>query len=118
MFKKIIYGSFTAYFVFSIICGAVFYSGLVCYRQQSEYYRAELERASNQQQLLTATIDKCWESTERTKELLGSSVNTIGELREQLKEVRENYQNMEVLLLDCYDNMHSRSSNNTNYGKE
>lgn len=113
MFKKIMYSITAVYFMFSIICGAILSYRLDHYRQQSEYYRIEYERASNQQQLLTNTVDKCWESTERTKELLSSSVNSIAELRKQLKEVRENYENMEVLLLDCYDNLHNRN-NNTN----
>lgn len=111
MFKKIIYYCFAVYFVGSIICGSVLYRGLVIYRAQSEYYRIELERTSNQQLLLTTTIDRCWESTERTKELLSGSIDSIGELRKQLKEIRANYENMEVFLLDCYDNMHSRNSN-------
>lgn len=85
------------------------------YRQQSEYYRVEYERASNQQQLLADTVDKCWESTERTKELLGGSISSIAELREQLREVRKNYENMEVLLLDCYNNMYSGNNGTTNY---
>lgn len=110
--KKIIYGLFAVYFVGSIICGFVLYRGLVIYRAQSEYYRIELERTSNQQLLLTTTIDRCWESTERTKELLSGSIDSIGELRKQLKEIRANYESMEVFLLDCYDNMLSRNSNN------
>lgn len=113
MLKKIIYSCFAVYFVLSIIGGAILQSRLEHYRQQSEYYRIEYERASDQQQLLAGTVDKCWESTERTKELLGSSVSSIGVLRNQLKEVRKNYENMEVLLLDCYDNLHNRN-NNTN----
>jgi len=115
MWKKIFYSTIVAYFIASVVCGAILSCRLGYYRQQSEYYRVEYERASNQQQLLANTVDKCWESTERTKELLGSSVSSIGELRKQLKEVRENYENMEVLLLDCYNNMHSGNNGTTNY---
>lgn len=113
LLKKIVYACFAVYFIVSILCGAILQSRLEHYRQQSEYYRIEYERASNQQQLLADTVDKCWESTERTKDLLGRSISSIGELRKQLKEVRENYENMEVLLLDCYDRLHN-GNNNTN----
>lgn len=118
MEKKIMYIIFGIYFVVSVIFGAVLSYKLGQYRRQSEYYRIELTNAENRERQLADTIDKCWESTERTKELLGSTVSSVAELREQLKEVRKNYENMEVLLLDCYDNMHSGNNGTTNYIKE
>jgi septal ring factor EnvC (AmiA/AmiB activator) len=83
---------------------------LVITRKQLEYYRTELISAENQQQQLTATIDGCYAITENTAELLSRSANSITELRRQIEAVRENYQNMENLLLDSYNRMH----NNTN----
>lgn len=112
MAKKILYGCFAIYFMLSVIGGAVLSCRLGQARQQLEYYRTELESAENREQQLADTVDKCWESTERTREILGSSVSSVAELRKQLKEVRKNYENMEVLLLDCYDNLHN--GNNTN----
>ena len=80
-------------------------------RRQLEYYRVELESAENREQQLANTIDKCWESTERSNQILSESANTIQDIRRQLREIRENYQNMESLLLDSYDSM--RNINNS-----
>lgn len=112
--KKILYCCFAAYFFISIIGGAILSCRLGQTRQQLEYYRVELESATNRQSELADTIDKCWESTERTNQILCQSADTIQDIRRQLREVRENYQNMESMLLDSYDSMRSRDSN-TNY---
>lgn len=80
-------------------------------RRQLEYYRVELSSAQNREQQLTDTIDKCCESTERSNQILSQSANTIQDIRRQLQEIRENYQNMESLLLDSYDSMHNRNNN-------
>ena len=77
------------------------------YRQQSEYYRNELSEASNREQQLAATVDECWRSTERTSEILSQSINSVTELREQIRQVREAYQDLENRLLDCYDRLHN-----------
>lgn len=111
MVKKIVYYCFAVYFVLSIIGGAMLQSRLGQARQQLEYYRAELSAAENREQQLTDTVDKCWESTERTNQILSQSANTIQDIRRQLQEVRENYENMESLLLDSYDSMRNRNNN-------
>lgn len=99
------------YFVLSLIGGAILQSRLGQARQQLEYYRTELESATNREQQLADTIDKCWGSTERTNQILSQSADTVQDIRRQLREVRENYQNMESLLLDSYDSMRSRNDN-------
>jgi septal ring factor EnvC (AmiA/AmiB activator) len=121
--KKILYFVAAGYFVLSIIGGAVLQSRLGQARQLAEYYRIELESAENREQQLADTVDKCWESTERTNQILSQSADTIQDIRRQLQEVRENYENMENMLLDSYDSMHSRDDNTgidalTNYIKQ
>lgn len=83
------------------------------YRQQSDYYRTELESATNREQQLAATIDECWRSTERTSEILSHSINSVAELREQIRQVREAYQDLENRLLDCYDRLYNNDNDIT-----
>ena len=107
MYKNIIIGILVG--LLSVACagfGIQTYR-LGIYRQQSEYYRTELAEATNREQQLAATIDECWRSTERTSEILSQSINSVGELREQIRQVREAYQDLENRLLDCYDRIHN-----------
>lgn len=84
------------------------------YRQQSEYYRTEFESATNREQQLAATVDECWRSTERTSEILSQSINSVAELREQIRQVREAYQDLQNRLIDCYDRLHNNDDDITN----
>lgn len=111
LLKKILYFVAVVYFIISLVGGAILQSRLGQARQQLEYYRVELESAENREQQLADTVDKCWESTERTNQILSQSADTIQDIRRQLQEVRENYENMENMLLDSYDSMHSRNDN-------
>lgn len=81
-------------------------------RQSVEYYRAELDRADNKQQLLAATIDQCYSTTERTKQLLCETGDSIKGLRESISIIKESYQDMEVRLLDCYDRLNNYNNDN------
>lgn len=73
-------------------------------RQQLEYYRTELESATDRQQDAFNTIDECYRNVERGSEILSESVNTIQDIRRQVSEIRENYEDMENRLLQFYDN--------------
>lgn len=83
-------------------------------RRQCEYYRTELAAATNREQQLANTIDECWRTTERTSEILSQSINSVADLRRQIRQVREAYQDMENRLLDCYDRLHNNDNNSTN----
>lgn len=80
------------------------------YRDRCEYYRVQLDTASNREQQLADTVDECFESVRRTSEILSSTSNTIGDLRKKLKAVREEYENMEKLLSGVCNNTDSGST--------
>lgn len=111
LYKKIINYIIITCFFLSLIGNCIQEHRLGLYRQQSEYYRAKLEIATDREQQLTATVDECFNNVERTGDVLSQSVNTIGELRNQIQAIRENYQIMEDRLLLFYDN-YSNSNNN------
>lgn len=91
---------------------------LELYRNQLEYYRTELESAHNREQYIADTVDECFHSVVRTREVLSSTVNTVGDLRKQLREVRTEFENMEDRLSNFYDNYHNRDGNTyTNIGE-
>lgn len=66
----------------------------------------EYTAATNREQQLTDTVDECFESVRRTEEILSSTSNTIGDLREKLRAVREEYETMADKLLCFYDKYH------------
>ena len=84
------------------------------YRSRCEYYRMELDAASSREQQLTDTVDECFESVRRTNEILSSTSNTVGDLREKLTAVRQEYENMADRLLYFYDKYHSVSDTEVN----
>lgn len=75
-------------------------------RQQLEYYRTELESATDRQQDALNTIDECYRNVTRTGEILSESVNTVQGIRKQVSEIRENYETIENRLLQFYDDVH------------
>lgn len=75
-------------------------------RQQLEYYRTELESATDRQQDALNTIDECYRNVTRTGEILSESVNTIQDVRRQVSEIRKNYETLENRLLQFYDDVH------------
>ena len=82
-------------------------------RQELELCRTELTAARNRQQDAINTVDECYRNATRAGEILGESVNTVHELREQISEIRENYEAMENRLLQFYgDNNRASDSNN------
>lgn len=81
-------------------------------RAELEYYRAKYNEATNEQQLLEFTIDRCAITVRNNEELLSSTANSIGDLRKQLRQIRENYSQMENIIYDYYDNRNNRRLNN------
>lgn len=84
------------------------------YRTECEQYRIELQSAENRQRELEATIDGCIIITERADGLYSSTATTIGELKSQLREAREIYEDMEKLLYSFYNSSSSNIDNSTN----
>lgn len=118
MLKRIMYTLF-AIILLAAMGGTIIQScRLELYRNKLEYYRTELESAHNREQYIANTVDECFHSVVRTREVLSSTVNTVGELREQLREVRTEFENMENRLCDFYDNFHNRDDHiNTEIGE-
>ena len=85
-------------------------------RKECERYRIELQSAENRQRELTDTIDRCVEITRRADEIYSSTATTFGELRNQIREAREVYEDMEKLLHSFYKD--SSSNNNYNSGND
>ena len=83
-------------------------------RAECEQYRIELQSAENRQRDLTDTINRCVDIAKRADRIYGSTATTIGELRNQLREAREIYEDMEKLLYSFYND--SGSNNNYNSG--
>lgn len=85
-------------------------------RKECERYRIELQSAKNRQRELTDTIDRCVDITKRADEIYNSTATTFGELRNQIREAREIYEDMEKLLYSFYND--SSSNNNYNSGND
>lgn len=94
MFKKIIYYCFAAYFVLSIVGGCIIKSRLEFYMGECERYRIELAKATDRQSEIAGVVG-------HTSLVLGSTVNSVAELREQLKAVEDDYNRLYSL---CFDN--------------
>lgn len=110
--KKIMYSLFAVYFIISIIGGAILSYRLAVTRQQLDYFRTELEYAQDRQREAFNTIDECYRDVERASEILGKSVNTVSDIRKQISEIRENYENMENRLFQFYDDINRTNSSN------
>ena len=91
--EKIMYSLFAVYFIISIIGGAVLYCRLERSMAECRQYREQLTIAENRESEVRAAID-------RTCLILGQTTNSIGELREKLKEVENSYNYMWQLLYD------------------
>lgn len=111
MFKKIIY-FIIAFVVLILLAGCVIQTHrLECYRDQCEQYRIQLEAATNRERDIESSI-------QRAGAILGQSINSIGELREQIKEVRKCYEEMENWLLCAGNNNGAFNNDVTNYTNE
>ena len=101
MFKKIVYGCFAAYFFVSLICGGILKSRLEHYMGECRQYREQLELAENRESEIRENVN-------RTGLILSETTNSIGELREKLKEVEDSYNSLWNMFYDNDDNVSDR----------
>ena len=94
MLKKIVYYCFAAYFILSIIGGGILKGRLEHYMAECERYRVELAAATDRQSEIAGVVG-------HTGLVLGETVNSVAELREQLKAVEDDYNRLYSL---CFDN--------------
>lgn len=89
-------------------------------RSELELVRTELAEARDRQQFVTDTIGSCIETTARGSEILSQSTATVADIRKQVEEIRNNYQDMESRLRNLYDIYGStgNTGNNTVSGAE
>lgn len=117
MFKKIIYICFSVYFILSITCGFILSCRLGKTRSELELVRTELAEARDRQQFITDTIGSCIETTARGSEILSQSTATVADIRKQVEEIRNNYQDMESRLRNLYS-IYGSIGDNTVSGAE
>ena len=86
-------------------------------RSELELVRTELAEARDRQQFVTDTIGSCIETTARGSEILSQSAATVADIRKQVEEIRNNYQDMESRLRNLYD-IYGSTGDNTVSGDE
>lgn len=94
LLKKIVYGCFAAYFILSIVGGGILKGRLEHYMAECERYRVELAAATDRQSEIAGVVG-------HTSIVLGETVNSVAELRVQLKAVEDDYNRLYSL---CFDN--------------
>jgi len=94
MLKKVLYFVAAAYFILSIIGGGILKGRLEHYMAECELYRVELAAATDRQSEIAGVVG-------HTSLVLGETVNSVAELREQLKAVEDDYNRLYSL---CFDN--------------
>lgn len=93
MLKKILCYGFAAYFLLSIIGGGILKGRLEHYMAECEQYRIELAAAADRQSEIAGVVG-------HTSLILGETVNSVAELREQLKAVEDDYNRLYSI---CFD---------------
>ena len=91
--KKVLYIVAAIYFILSLVGGGIQTYRLERSMAECRQYREQLAIAENRESEVRAAID-------RTSLILGQTTNSIGELREKLKEVENSYNYMWQLLYD------------------
>lgn len=91
--KKVLYIVAAIYFILSLVGGGIQTYRLERSMAECRQYREQLAIAENRESEVRAAID-------RTGLILGQTTNSIGELREKLKEVEDSYNYMWQLLYD------------------
>ena len=94
MWKKIIYSCLAIYLVVSLLVGTYLSHRLGQYMDECRRYREQLDLASDRQREIRTVVN-------RTGEVLSSTVYSVKELREKLKEVENSYNQLYNL---CFDN--------------
>ena len=86
-------------------------------RQQLESTRIELEYARNRESELTDRIEVITDNVGRANVILHESITTIQEVREQFKQIRTVYEDLERCLFSEYNAESNNYSNNNNSNK-
>lgn len=93
LLKKILYTIAAIYFIISIIGGWIQTYRLECSMAECEQYRTELAAATDRQSEIAGVVG-------HTSLILGETVNSVAELRKQLKAVEDDYNRLYSL---CFD---------------
>ena len=94
LLKKILYSLFAVYFIVSIIGGGIQTYRLECSMAECRQYREQLKLATDRQSEIAEVVG-------HTSLILGETVNSVAELRNQLKAVENDYNRLYSL---CFDN--------------
>ena len=93
LLKKILYSLFAVYFIVSIVGGGIQTYRLERSMAECEHYRIELAAATDRQSEIAGVVG-------HTSLILGETVNSVAELRNQLKAVENDYNRLYSL---CFD---------------
>lgn len=91
--KKILYTIAALYFIISLVGGGIQTYRLERSMAECQQYREQLELATDRQSEIAEVVG-------HTSLILGETVNSVAELRRQLKEVEDNYNKLYSL---CFD---------------
>lgn len=83
-------------------------------RNELELTRNQLSAANDKQSEIRDGLSKCIQSVRETETILSQSATTIGEIREQIRAIRENYQYMEEQLYSLGFNNDNRTGDYNN----
>lgn len=83
-------------------------------RQELELYRDRLEQSTNKQQVLATTVHDITDTLVRTGDLLSGTASTVAGLREQFREIKKNYDEMESILWHYYDSVGGNNNDTAN----
>lgn len=92
--KKVLYTIAAVYFIVSIVGGGIQTYRLECSMAECRQYREQLELATDRQSEIAEVVG-------HTSLILGETVNSVAELRNQLKAVENDYNRLYSL---CFDN--------------
>lgn len=92
--KKILYSLFAVYFIVSIVGGAYLSCRLDRSMAECRQYREQLKLATDRQSEIAGVVG-------HTSLILGETVNSVAELRKQLKAVEDDHNRLYSL---CFDN--------------
>lgn len=101
MFKKTLYIIIAVCFIAAIVFGGVQSCRLGRSMAECRQYREQLKLAENRESEIREAIG-------RTSLILGETANSVGELREKLKEVEDCYNYMWNLFYNNDDNVYNR----------
>lgn len=101
LLKKILYIIAALYFLISIIGGGIQTYRLERSMAECEQYRTELAAATDRQSEIAGVVG-------HTSLILSETVNSVKELREQLKAVEDDYNRLYSLCFDNGSNVYNR----------